>query len=140
MTETIPALLRRAGRVFGRKSALVCVSDGPVGFDRLDFVADGFAKALLADGMTHGELVGIWAPNMWEWVAAAVGAQRAGGVIVPINSRSSAVEAAEILRRAAVRRLVSVGPHLGKEFPALIRGQELPDLSRVIVLRPHNMI
>ncbi len=140
MTETIPALLRRAGRVYGGKAALDCVSDGPVGFDRLDFVADRFAKALLADGMAHGELVGIWAPNMWEWVAAAVGAQRIGGAIVPINSRSSAAEAAEVLRRAKVSRLVSIGPHVGKEFPALIRSQELPDLLRVIVLRPNDMV
>ncbi len=139
MTETIPGLLRRAGRVFGGKAALHCVSDGPVSFDRLDLVADRFAKALLADGMTHGEFVGIWAPNMWEWVAAAVGAQRVGGTLVPINSRLSGVETAEILRRAGVRRLVSIGAHVGKEFPALLRKQQLPDLRRVIVLRPNNM-
>jgi len=56
MSETIPGLLRRTGRLFGSKAALDCVSDGPVGFDRLDVVAARFAKALLADGMAHGEL------------------------------------------------------------------------------------
>ncbi len=138
MTETIPNLLRRAGHAFGGKAALDCVSDGAVAFDRLDFVADRFAKALLADGMMHGEFVGIWAPNLWEWVAAAVGAQRVGGAIVPINSRFSGVETAEILRRARVKRLVAIGAHVGKDFPALLRDQPLPDLARVIVLRTNN--
>jgi HIP---CoA ligase len=140
VTETIPRLLRRAGRVFGGKAALDCASDGPVAFDRLDLVADRFAKALLADGMTHGEFVGIWAPNMWEWVAAAVGAQRVGGAIVPINSRLSGAETAEILRRAGVKRLVSIGGHVGKVFPALLRDQKLPDLTRVVVLRANAIV
>lgn len=139
MTDTIPALLRHAARAFGAKPALDCVSDGPIAFDRLDFVADQFAKALIADGMAHGDFVGLWAPNMWEWVAAAVGAQRIGGAIIPLNSRLSGAEAAEILRRARVKRLVCIGPHVGKDFPSLLRDQNLPDLTRVIVLRPQQM-
>jgi len=136
MTDTIPALLRAAARRHGDRPALSCASDGPTGFATLDAMADRFAKALIGDGMAHGERIGIWAPNMWEWVAAAAGAQRVGGVIIPLNTRLKGGEVADILRRAGATRLVSIGLFLGRHYPDMLRNEDLPALRRVIVLRP----
>lgn len=135
MNDTIPGLLREAARRYGDKPALVSSVDGATGFATLDRQADAFARALIADGMAPGERTAIWAPNQWEWVAAAVGAQRAGGAIVPLNTRLRGGEVADIVRRASVTRIVSVGDFLGRNYPEMLRSETMPGLRRVIVLR-----
>lgn len=135
MTDTIPALLRAAAKKFGNKAALSSVADGAVSFATLDAQADRVARALLADGMAHGERTAIWAPNMWEWVAAAAGTQRVGGIIVPLNTRLRGGEVADIVRRANITRLFSVGDFLGRHYPDMLRGEDMPGLRRTIVLR-----
>lgn len=109
MTDTIPAVLREAALRFGDKPALITPGARPVGFAQLCDLASAFAKGLMADGMAAGERVAVWAPNRAEWVAAAIGAQRAGGVIVPLYARLRGLEVAEIIDRARVSRLVTTG-------------------------------
>lgn len=135
MTTTVPALLRHAARLYKDRAALVSQTDGAIGYAELDRQADRVAKAMIADGAAPGERAAIWAPNMWEWVAAAVGIQRAGGVMVPLNTRLKGGEVADIVRRGRITRLVSVGDFLGRYYPAMLRGEAMPDLKRVIVLR-----
>lgn len=139
MIETVPGLLRSAAARWGRKTALMSMSEPATSFAALNEQADRFARALIAQGMGHGERVGIWAPNMWEWAAATTGAQRVGGAVVPLNLLLRATEAADILRRARVRWLVCIGEHRGTAYPPMLRGQELPDLQRIVVVRPGGL-
>jgi acyl-CoA synthetase (AMP-forming)/AMP-acid ligase II len=131
---TIPSLLADAARRYGDRPALVA-RDGAVSFERLDFEADRAARAFMASGLQPGERVAVWAPNLWEWVAAAVGAQRGGGVLVPLNTRLRGGEVADIVRRAKVRYLVSIGTFLGRYYPDMLRGEDMPGLRRTVVLR-----
>nr|WP_314437206.1 AMP-binding protein [uncultured Brevundimonas sp.] len=135
MTSTIPSLLRHAAKLYSDRPALSCASDGASSFAEVDALADRFARALIGDGMAHGERVGIWAGNMMEWVAAAAGTQRVGGAIVPLNTRLKGGEVADIVRRANVTRLVVIGEFLKTDYPAMLRNETLPQLKRVIVLR-----
>ena len=69
---TIPAVLERAAERFADGEALV---DGDL---RLTFrswpaAADEAARALVASGIEPGDRVAIWAPNIAEWVVAALG-------------------------------------------------------------------
>jgi acyl-CoA synthetase (AMP-forming)/AMP-acid ligase II len=134
--ETVPELLRAAVRRWGAKPALKSMHEAPVTFAELDRQADRFARALIADGMTQGERLAIWAPNSWEWVAAAAGAQRAGAAVVPLNVRLRAAELDDVLRRAGVTRLVSAGELRGSWCPDIVAGLDLPQLRRIVVLRP----
>src|SRR5437773_2094527 len=122
--------MREAARRFGDKPALMSTSDGPTSFAELDRHADGFARALIADGMAPGERTAIWAPNQWEWVAAAIGAQRARGAIVPLNTRLRGGEVADMVRRARVTRIVSVGEFLGHSYPEMLRAESMPEVRR----------
>jgi HIP---CoA ligase len=135
MTITIPALMRDAAHRYGDRDALVSPVDGAMSYRALDAQADLVAKALIADGALPGDRAGIWAPNMWEWVAATIGIQRAGGVMVPLNTRLKGGEVADIVRRARVARLFVIGDFLGRYYPQMLRGESLPDLRRRIVLR-----
>lgn len=135
LNKTIPALLREAASLHGDRAALVSTSDGEIGYRELDRRADEVAKALIADGAVPGDRAAIWAPNMWEWVAATIGIQRAGGTMVPLNTRLKGGEVADIVRRAGIQRLFAVGDFLGRYYPAMLRGETMPQLRRIIVLR-----
>lgn len=135
MTTTIPALLRDAAQRFGDRPALVSQQDGAMSYIELDRQADLVAKALIADGAQPGDRAAIWAPNMWEWIAAAVGIQRAGGVMVPLNTRLKGGEVADVVRRAGLSRLFVIGPFLGRYYPQMLRDEAMPGLRRRIVLR-----
>ncbi len=45
----------------------------------------------------------MWAPNSAEWIIAAFGIMTAGAVLVPVNTRFKAEEAADVVSAAAPR-------------------------------------
>jgi len=92
-------------------------------------------RALMALGLAPGERVAIWAPNVHEWVVAALGIQMAGGVLVPLNTRLKGREAADILLRSGARALICIGEFLGVDYLAMLHGHRLPDLCHQIILR-----
>ena len=97
------------------------------------------ALATVAAGIRRGDRVAVWAPNIGEWVVAALGALSAGAVLVPINTRFLGFEAADIVRRSRARLLFCVNGFLGTDYVALLRGaaaeEPLPDLEGIVVLR-----
>lgn len=56
-------------------------------FARLDAMANGVARALLARGFSGGERIAILSANRTEYLAAYFGAMRAGLIAVPVNHR-----------------------------------------------------
>ena len=132
--RTVPALLAAAARRYDRRPA---VEDGGavLGFDELEAAALGAARAFLAAGLAPGDRAAIWAPNVLEWVVAALGLHCAGGVLVPINTRFKGAEAGHVLRKSGARWLLTVGGFLGTDYAALLADQELPVLEEVVALR-----
>jgi acyl-CoA synthetase (AMP-forming)/AMP-acid ligase II len=132
--RTLPALVEAAARRFGPGSA---VEDGAT---RLDFEALATsgrraARAFLASGIRRGDRVAVWAPNLCEWIVAAIGLQSAGAVLVPLNTRFKGAEAGYVLRRSGARILCSVGDFLGTNYVELLADQDLPALEETVVLR-----
>ena len=79
---TTPKLLAHAAATRGEQPAIV---DGEVvvSWAELERVAHRAAAAYIAHGVGPGDRVAIWAPNVWEWIPAALGIHLAGGVLVP---------------------------------------------------------
>jgi acyl-CoA synthetase (AMP-forming)/AMP-acid ligase II len=133
---TVPAVLRRAAEHFADVEA---VADGEV---RLTFAelaeraADG-ARAFVTAGLEPGDRVAIWAPNIHEWVVAALSTHLAGGVLVPLNTRFKGLEAADIVARSRARLLLCVNGFLDNDYVTAIRdaGVALPSLEQIVVLR-----
>src|SRR5271166_2061930 len=94
-----------------------------------------FTRALMASGVSPGDRVAIWAPNCAEWVVAALGSLGAGAVLVTLNTRFKGGEAAYILRASGSTTLCTVEGFLGNDYPALLAGEDLGTLARVVVLR-----
>ena len=78
-------------------------------------------------GIRPGDRVGIWAPNSWEWIVAALGTLGAGAWLVPVNTRFKGDEAAYVLDRADVALLFTVRGFLDTDYVAMLR-QAAPHL------------
>jgi acyl-CoA synthetase (AMP-forming)/AMP-acid ligase II len=96
--DTIPAAVEDAARRFGDAEALV---DGPVrmSWRELHQQVLGAAGVFVGGGIKPGDRVAICAPNTHHWVLMALGALTAGATLVPINTRFTATETADILDR-----------------------------------------
>ena len=66
-------------------------------------------------GIDKGDRVAIWAPNSAEWIIAAFGLLTAGGVLVPVNTRFKAEEAADIIRRSGAKVVLVQKGFLGQD-------------------------
>ncbi len=110
---TLPAALRAAGRERPDHPAVV---DGECTLTFADLhrrVVEA-ARAYAALGVRPGDRVCVWAPNTWKWVVAGLAASYAGATLVPVNSRYTAHEAAEVAARTRARLLVVADGFLGR--------------------------
>lgn len=96
-------------------------ADRSLTYSDLHGEARRFARALLARGVARGDRVAIWAPNCWQWVVAALGAQSVGAAVVPVNTRYRGREAAYILERSSPSVLVMIAQFLGSDYPGMLR-------------------
>ena len=131
---SIPAMVRASVARFGGREAVVD-DDLRLTFAELGALVDRAAGAIVAAGIEPGDRVAVWAPNVHEWIAAALGTVSAGGVLVPINTRFKGYEAAYILGKSGARLLFTVRGFLDLDYPAMLAGQDLPDLTATVLLR-----
>lgn len=103
MTDmTIGRLLLRAEQEFGNRESVV---DGAVRATFSDLVSDVVAAAqgLVARGIGVGDRVALWAPNSYRWVVTSLAIMGSGAILVPVNTRFKAAEAAYVLERSGAR-------------------------------------
>ncbi|MBM3675890.1 MAG: fatty acid--CoA ligase family protein [Actinobacteria bacterium] len=135
LPRTVPAVVERAAVRFGAREGLV-EGEMRLSFAEVADRVDEAARALVGSGIEPGDRIAIWAPNVSEWIFVALGAHRAGAVVVPLNTRFKGEEAAYILRTAGARMLFTVTDFLDTDYVALLRGaSEAPELEEIVVLR-----
>jgi acyl-CoA synthetase (AMP-forming)/AMP-acid ligase II len=81
-------------------------------------------------GIQVGDRVAIWSPNTWHWVVAALATHYAGAVVVPLNTRYTAGEAADILARTEAPLLIAAGEFLGAVRTTGLDRAALPPCAR----------
>jgi acyl-CoA synthetase (AMP-forming)/AMP-acid ligase II len=143
LPDTLPALIEQSAARFENHLAIV---DGPtrLSFRGLSDLVNRVGDALVANGLEPGDRVSIWSPNTFHWVVAALGVQRAGATLIPLNTRYTATEAIDVLRRSSVRILLVPDRFLGRDFLEELRQSsengasadllvtDLPDLKLVV--------
>jgi acyl-CoA synthetase (AMP-forming)/AMP-acid ligase II len=133
---TIPGLVQIARQRYGARTA---VEDGAVTLTYAALADEvlSASRALIALGVEKGDRVAIWAPNVWEWIVAALATHSAGGVLVPINTRFKASEAGYVLEKSGARVLFTVNGFLGNDYVAMLGASDLslPNLAHTVLLR-----
>lgn len=106
------------------------------------------AAALLTDGVSKGDRIGIWMPTSTAWVTIFCAAARIGAIVVPVNTRYQAEEVRHVLTHAgvsilfaqpvmwrtdAIATLTAISPDFGvvPDGDAVLAG--LLDLRRVVL-------
>lgn len=129
--DTIPAALAGASSRFGDAEALV---DGPVrlSWRQLHQHVRTAARALIAEGVGPGDRIALCSPNTHHWVIAALATTYAGATLVPVNTRFTAAETADLLSRTKASVLVVAGEFLGRDRLAELRAGRHPVPATVI--------
>ncbi|CAN5693151.1 FadD3 family acyl-CoA ligase [soil metagenome] len=114
---TTSGLLADVSQRLGPCEAIV---DGKLrlSYAQLDTAVSAAAAAIIGAGVAKGDRVAIWAPNSALWIVAALGLQRAGAVLIPINTRFLGDEAAFILEKSRAKILFTTTDFLGRDYPA----------------------
>ena len=130
--RTLPQVVSDAAAQYGSR---VAIADGNVRltYEQLDAARISAARAFIAAGLEKGERIAIWAPNIYQWIIAAIGAQSVGGVLVPLNTRYKGSEGAYIIRSSGAKMLFTVDEFLGLRYPAMLADHSLPELERTVL-------
>lgn len=113
--QTIPEMVLSVGDRFGDAEAVV---DGSLRLSYIELAqrVRCAAGAFAEFGIGKGDRVAIWAPNSAGWLIAAFGAVTAGAVVVPVNTRFKAEEAADIITRSGAKAVLVQNGFLGQDF------------------------
>lgn len=129
--QTTPAVVDRIARQLPDHAAVVC-DERQLSYAQLRIEVRRAAAALIAVGVAPGDRVAIWSPNTWHWVVACLAVHYAAGVVVPLNTRYTAEEAADILARSGAPVLVAMGEFLGVDRIADLDPDALPLLRHIV--------
>lgn len=137
MSLTIPQVVADAARRFPFEGLVDRDGDRVIRwtFAELAQHVTDVTRAFLGAGIAPGDRIAIWAPNIHEWILAALGAQGAGGVVVPLNTRFKGAEAAYVLGKSGARMLFCVNGFLGNDYVAALAAEDVPTLETVVVMR-----
>ena len=128
---TTPAVLDRMALDFADREALV-TEGRRFTFAELRDEVRRTAAAIVGSGVAPGDRVALWSPNTWHWVVACLAIHYAGAVVVPINTRYTAEEAADIIERTKAPLLIAMGRFLGADRVADLDRASLPALRHVV--------
>src|SRR3954447_14375838 len=138
LPETVPGVVHRAAGLWPDDEAVVDRASTPsevrLTFAELDAAVRAAAKAFVATGLQPGDRASVWAPNMHQWIVAALGLYSAGGVLVPLNTRFKGTEAAHVLRTSGARFLFTVTDFLDTNYVELLDDAGARDLVEEIVI------
>nr|WP_255426984.1 AMP-binding protein [Pseudonocardia sp. C8] len=105
-------------------------------YAQLREAVDTLACGLLDAGVTTGDRLGIWAPNMAEWTLVQFATAKLGVVLVNINPAYRTHELEFVLKQAGISTLVSASAFKTSNYEQMI-GEvrpNCPDLQRVVII------
>jgi acyl-CoA synthetase (AMP-forming)/AMP-acid ligase II len=128
---TTPAVLEQMAYNFADHEALI-TGERSFSFAELHEEVRHTAAAIAGLGVKPGDRVAIWAPNTWHWVVGCLATHYAGAVLVPLNTRYTAEEATDILRRTHAPLLIGMGHFLGADRVSDLDRAAMPDLRHIV--------
>ncbi|HEY3702494.1 MAG TPA: FadD3 family acyl-CoA ligase [Acidimicrobiales bacterium] len=132
---TIPALVAASAERYADLEALVDETTR-LTYAQLAPAVHRAAGAAMAVGVGPGDRVAIWAPNLAEWVVAALGVLSAGGVLVPLNTRFKGSEAAYVISKSGARVVFTASGFLGVDYvDMLCQATDRSSLDAIVVLQ-----
>jgi long-chain acyl-CoA synthetase len=98
-------------------------------YGELEVQVSRFASFLLCRGMVKGDRIGILSRNSPEYIAAYLGTQRAGCIVVDLHFQNSIHEIETIVNHCGIKTLVVENFHVGELAQAL---GSLPSVQTIV--------
>ena len=143
-TSDVPLLGETVGDDFDRTAArrpdgdaLIEVATGRRWtYRQLQGDVDAVALGLLDAGVRTGDRVGIWAPNVAEWVLVQYATAKIGAILVNVNPAYRTHELEFVLDQAGVSVLVAAESFKTSDYAAMIDEvrPRCPALRRVVLI------
>ena len=113
---SLHGLLTQAAKKFGKKTALL-YQGSSVTYSELDDQSSRFATGLLELGLKQGDRVGVFCPNIPQFVISYFGILKAGGIVVPCSPLYKERELEAQLRDSGAKIVVATND--------VVRGNDL---------------
>ena len=133
----IYAFLEQSAKKYPKTIALIQVGpnfDRRITYEQLDDLSDRFAMSLVRRGLRKGDRVAIILPNCPQFVIAAFGIWKAGGVLVQVNPLYKGRDLAFNLKDSGARFAVAIS----RLYKILDEVRPHTDLQAVIVTNIHD--
>jgi fatty-acyl-CoA synthase len=156
---TVGNLLSQLACDFPNNDCLIYPNRGlRYSFSHLDWISRQIAKGLAAIGISRGDRVAVWAPNVPEWVVLQFALAKIGAILVTVNTSLRTAELQYLLNQAQAATLVTVNgfkdldyvrtiyeivPELRGSEEGRLSSRKLPYLRNVIYIgdeHPGGMI
>jgi fatty-acyl-CoA synthase len=92
---------------------------------------DRLAAGLVALGLEPGDRIGIWAPNMAEWVVTQFATAKAGLILVNVNPAYRLPELEFALNQVGAKALITVPDFKTSDYIAMLE-ELLPELRDAV--------
>ncbi|ALE92258.1 AMP-binding protein [Arthrobacter alpinus] len=137
LEETIGANFQHAALRFPDREALI---DRPSGrrwsYAELNHDVDALARGLLAAGVAKADRVGIWAPNVPEWVLLQYATAKIGAILVNVNPSYRVHELKYAIQQSGMSMIVALPEFKGSNYQAMVETvrPECPFLAAAIYI------
>ncbi len=133
--RTLAQVLEKAAADYPERPAVVYEED-TTSYGELSQAVTRLAAGLIKLGIEPGDKVAIWMPNLPEWITAYFAIAKAGGVVVPMNTRYKTHEVRYILSNSESKAVFFTPGFLGIDFAGMLHGvqEELPELGELIAV------
>ena len=102
-------------------------------FSEIDKQVDLACKALIAEGIGHGDHVALWLTNSDDWVFLSFAIAKIGAVAVPLNTRFRTRDIGYVLKQSDSAFLITHDRSGPIDYLAMVREVvQLPDTGNVI--------
>jgi len=119
--QTIGAALDRIAAQAGDRDALIsCHQNTRFTYAELLDEVNRAARGLLALGVQRGDRVGIWSPNVAEWLITQYAAAKVGAVLVNVNPANRLRELEYALKQSGVSVLVTARSFRKTDYMAIL--------------------
>ncbi|XP_068160767.1 medium-chain acyl-CoA ligase ACSF2, mitochondrial isoform X2 [Antennarius striatus] len=152
---TVGEILQRMTEHSPDKEAAIFFEEGiRKTFAQLQQDVDQLAAGLLALGLTKGDRLGIWMPNIYHWIVFQFAAAKAGIILVTVNTAYQKQEVEFLLQKTGCKAIActtqfknqkycemlrQICPEIESSSPGNIKSERFPDLRSVIVLDSHQL-
>ncbi len=135
--ETIGGNLARIAATYPDREALVdCATGRRWTYTQLETDVDELARGLLAAGVAKGDRVGIWAPNVPEWVLIQYATAKIGAILVNVNPSYRAHELKYAVQQSGMRLIVALPEFKGTDYAGMLASvaPECPELAAIVYI------